>query len=132
MVFLAGRRVLLPARIHPGKTQCMERVNYEVNTEGIQQIVYDDFHKRKLNESTVYLHDHHHLLLQDKLNKRLNFLTIIQSIFVLLALMACVYGMSFAFMPELELRYGYFIVLGIMVLIVSGFIRYFFKRGWFD
>jgi hypothetical protein len=37
MVFLVGGRVLLPARIHPGKTQCMERVIYEVNTEGIPE-----------------------------------------------------------------------------------------------
>ena len=53
MVFLAGGRVLLPARIHPGKTQCMERVN----SEGIQQISYDDFHQQKLKEASVYQYD---------------------------------------------------------------------------
>ena len=57
MVFLVGRRVLLPARIHPGKTQCMERVLYEVNYEGIQQISYDDFHQQKLKEASFYQYD---------------------------------------------------------------------------
>jgi hypothetical protein len=35
----------------------MERVNYEVNTEGIQQISYDDFHQQKLKEASVYQYD---------------------------------------------------------------------------
>ena len=57
MGFLVGGRVLLPARIHPGKTQCMERAIYEVNSEGIQQISYDDFHQQKLKEASVYQYD---------------------------------------------------------------------------
>ncbi len=78
------------------------------------------------------LHDHYHLLLQDKSNKRLNFLTIIQAIFVPLTLLAGIYGMNFKFMPELELEHGYFISLGIMFVIALGFIWYFYKHGWFD
>ena len=78
------------------------------------------------------LHDHYHMMLQEKSNKRLNFLTIIQSIFVPITLLTGLYGMNFVFMPELEFKYGYFIVLGVMVLIVSGFLRYFYKHGWFD
>jgi len=35
----------------------MDKVIYEVNTEGIQQINYDDFHIKKLKESSVYLYD---------------------------------------------------------------------------
>ena len=78
------------------------------------------------------LHDHFLLLLQEKSNKRINFLTIIQSIFVPLTLIAGVYGMNFVHMPELSTQYGYFIVLGVMGLTTLGFIVYFFKHKWFD
>jgi magnesium transporter len=43
---------------------------------------------------------------------------------------AGIYGMNFKFMPELESRYGYFIVVGLMALI-CGSLFYRFKRlGW--
>ena len=43
---------------------------------------------------------------------------------------AGIYGMNFTFMPELEWRYGYFLVLGAIALIcVLLFVR--FRRiGW--
>jgi magnesium transporter len=78
------------------------------------------------------LHDHFELVLQEKSNKRLNFLTIIQAIFVPLTLLAGIYGMNFKNMPELELKYGYFSALGVMIIIAIIFLRLFYKRGWFD
>ena len=67
----------------------------------------------------------------EKLYFALNFLTVIQAIFVPLTLIAGIYGMNFQFMPELEFKYDYFITLGAMLLIAIGFIRYFYKNGWF-
>jgi len=78
------------------------------------------------------LHDHYLLLLQEKSNKRINFLTIIQAIFVPLTLLAGIYGMNFKNMPELEWQYGYFASLGLMGIISLVFLRYFYKHGWFD
>ena len=78
------------------------------------------------------LHNHYNLIIQSKSNKRLNFLTIIQAIFVPLTLLAGIYGMNFAFIPALNLRYGYFFFLGVMVVVASIFLRYFYKHGWFD
>ena len=99
-------------------------------------LITTDFLKESLRQAGQRLnalHDHYHLLLQDKSNKRLNFLTIIQAIFVPITLITGLYGMNFVFMPpELEFKYGYYMVLGIMVLIVAGFLRYFYKHGWFD
>ena len=86
----------------------------------------------KTEERLNSLHDHYNLLLQDKSNKRLNFLTIIQAIFVPLTLLAGIYGMNFKNMPELEHEYGYFLSLGAMVIITLVFLRYFYKHGWFD
>jgi magnesium transporter len=40
--------------------------------------------------------------------------------------------MNFIFMPELKWTYGYFWVLGLMVLIAVGELWWFYKKGWFD
>lgn len=43
---------------------------------------------------------------------------------------AGIYGMNFEFMPELESRYGYFIVVGAMALICGSLFYRFKKLGW--
>jgi magnesium transporter len=44
---------------------------------------------------------------------------------------AGVYGMNFRFMPELELKWAYPIVLGAMVAIAGAMLYFFHKKGWF-
>lgn len=78
------------------------------------------------------IHGQYQLNLQKKGNKRLNTLTIVQAIFVPLTFIAGVYGMNFIFLPELQWKYDYFIIIGIMASL-SGFQLWWFKRkGWFD
>jgi len=112
-----------------------------VDKEGPYQAYFSDLMKtililkeslNKIEERLNSLHDHYLLTLQDKSNKRINFLTIIQAIFVPLTLLAGIYGMNFQNMPELEFQYGYYIFLGVIVVFVIGFLRYFHKNGWFD
>lgn len=43
---------------------------------------------------------------------------------------AGVYGMNFKFMPELEWRYGYFIVVALMAMICVGLFIRFKRAGW--
>ena len=78
------------------------------------------------------LNDHYQLVMHDKGNKRLNFLTITQAIFVPLTLVVGIYGMNFSNMPELNYQYGYFITLGGMLFVAILFIIYFKKNGWFN
>ena len=78
------------------------------------------------------LNDHYQLILHDRANKRLNFLTVTQAIFVPLTLVVGVYGMNFSYMPELDFKYGYFITLGVMAFVASMFLVYFKKHGWFN
>jgi magnesium transporter len=78
------------------------------------------------------LHDHFQLLMQEKMNKRLNLLAIIQSIFLPLTLIAGIYGMNFKYMPELDHPYAYFFTLGGMLLLAGGFIWYFYRHKWFE
>lgn len=45
-------------------------------------------------------------------------------------LIAGIYGMNFDNMPELHSQYGYFYVLGVIVLIVAALWWFFRKRNW--
>jgi magnesium transporter len=45
-------------------------------------------------------------------------------------MIAGIYGMNFKHMPELELKYGYFVVVGVMVSICSLLYRAFRRAGW--
>ena len=59
-------------------------------------------------------------------------LTIVSAIFIPLTFIVGVYGMNFDHMPELRYKYGYYTVVGGMVLIVLGMIYYFKRRRWFS
>lgn len=63
-------------------------------------------------------------------NEIMRVLTVIASIFIPLTFVAGVYGMNFQHMPELEKPYGYFVCIGVMLLIAIGQVIYFKKRRW--
>lgn len=67
-----------------------------------------------------------------RLNDVMKTLTIISAIFIPLTFLAGIYGMNFKNMPELETEYGYFIVIGVMLIIALLSIYYFKKTKWFD
>jgi len=73
----------------------------------------------------------YHSSMSTKLNDTMTVLTIFSVIFIPLTFIVGVYGMNFDHLPELHWRYGYFIVWGIMLLIVVGMIGYFKRRKWF-
>ncbi|MNY67397.1 Magnesium transport protein CorA [compost metagenome] len=58
-------------------------------------------------------------------------LTVITTIFMPLTFIAGIYGMNFAYMPELGWRWGYFGVLVIMLGISIWMFAWFKKKGWF-
>lgn len=67
----------------------------------------------------------------NKLNEVMKVLTIIATLFMPLTFVAGIYGMNFKYMPELEWRWGYFIILGIMLLIALLMVFYFKRKRWF-
>jgi len=69
--------------------------------------------------------------ISNKMNAVMKVLTIIATIFIPLTFIAGVYGMNFKDMPELEWRWGYPVVLLVMIVIAVGMIRYFRKKKWF-
>jgi magnesium transporter len=63
-------------------------------------------------------------------NESIKSLSVIAAIFLPLTLLAGIYGMNFEYMPELEYRYAYFIVLGFMVMVAGGVMWYYWARRW--
>ena len=65
-----------------------------------------------------------------KMNQIMKLLTIISTIFIPLTFLAGVYGMNFKYLPELKLKWGYFIFWGIIVSISTSLIIFFKKKDW--
>jgi magnesium transporter len=68
--------------------------------------------------------------ISNRMNEVMKLLTIMSSIFIPLTFLAGIYGMNFENMPELEYRYGYFVLLGFMFLLFLGLLFYFKRRKW--
>ena len=66
-----------------------------------------------------------------KMNKIMQVLTIIATIFIPLTFVVGVYGMNFDFMPELHWKYGYPAVWVLILLIALFLIIYFKSKKWF-
>ncbi|MFH1155237.1 MAG: magnesium/cobalt transporter CorA [Pseudomonadota bacterium] len=66
----------------------------------------------------------------NRTNDIMRVLTIFAAIFIPLTFLAGIYGTNFEYMPELHYRYGYFIFLGIMIVIASGLVLFFKRKGW--
>jgi magnesium transporter len=69
-------------------------------------------------------------MMSHRMNSVMKVLTIISTIFIPLTFIVGVYGMNFKFMPELDMRYAYPVVWGIMILIVAGMLIVFKRRHW--
>jgi magnesium transporter len=68
--------------------------------------------------------------LSNRMNEVMKVLTIIATIFIPLTFIAGIYGMNFKYMPELQWRWGYYIVWGVMAIISIGMLLYFRKKKW--
>lgn len=66
----------------------------------------------------------------NKINEVMKVLTIIATLFIPLTFVASIYGMNFKYMPELDWKWGYFSVLGVMTVMVIGMLIYFRKKKW--
>ncbi len=78
------------------------------------------------NMANDYLNIYHSNV-ANRTNEVMKVLTIFASIFIPLTFIAGVYGTNFEYVPELDFRYGYFVMWGIMI-VVAGIMLYFFRR----
>ena len=85
----------------------------------------------EMNREMIWgLMDMHMTLLSNKMNEVMKMLTIISTIFIPLSFVAGIYGMNFEHMPELEFKYAYFILLGVMGLLIIVMLFYFRRKKW--
>jgi magnesium transporter len=66
----------------------------------------------------------------NRMNEVMKLLSIVAAIFLPLTLLTGIYGMNFVNMPELQWRFGYFALLGIMVLVAIALVTHFKGRNW--
>ncbi len=66
----------------------------------------------------------------NRTNEVMKVLTMITTLFIPLSFLAGLYGMNFRFMPELEWRYGYYALLGIMATVSVAMLIYFRRKRW--
>lgn len=76
-------------------------------------------------EAAVQLH---FAAMTHRTNRIVQGLTVLSAIFFPLTLITGIYGMNFQHMPELQWRYGYYLVLGVLVTLGGGLWWYFRKR----
>lgn len=84
-----------------------------------------------LHEKTTNARDLWMGMLSYRMNNVMQLLAIMSSIFIPLTFLAGVYGMNFKNMPELETRYGYYLLLATMILIAGSMLFFFKRKRWF-
>ncbi len=67
----------------------------------------------------------------NRLNDIMKILTIFSVVFIPITFIAGIYGTNFEYIPELSYKYGYFVMLGAICLIVLVMLAFFKHKKWF-
>jgi magnesium transporter len=130
------RKALYPLREALGKVVkgesdfiCDETLRYFADVYDHVAHLIDSLDTYK--DLTSSLLDIHINAMNTRMNEVMKVLTVISTIFMPLTFVVGVYGMNFDFMPELQWKYGYFVVWGIMIVIVITMLAFFRRKKWF-
>ena len=66
----------------------------------------------------------------NKMNEVMKVLTVCASIFIPLTFIAGIYGMNFEYIPELRWKYSYFVLIGIMIVMIITMLVFFIRKKW--
>jgi len=91
----------------------------------VERLYYTATH---LRDYTIQLNDLYQSQLDVKQNRIMTVLTVVTTIFMPLTLIVGWYGMNFKYMPELDSRLGYPVVILLSILIVTGSLTFFKKK----
>ena len=83
-----------------------------------------------LRDYTMQVRDLYNAQMEVKQNRIMTLLTVVTTIFMPLTLIAGWYGMNFRYMPELEWRAGYPVVIAVSVAVVVFCLVFFKKKKW--
>ncbi|WP_430791132.1 magnesium/cobalt transporter CorA [Virgibacillus flavescens] len=137
-----GELLVLRQTAHPMR-DLLYRILNSHHLDGVQERreYFADIHDHLIKvadiiasnrELTQDIRDSYLSLNAHQTNRTMQVLTVISVIFMPLTFIVGIYGMNFTFMPELDEKYGYFIVWAVMLMISIGMFLWFRKKGWFD
>lgn len=110
---------------------CIETANYiffgRLHQKALELLEQIDYDMKTLDSASNFFYTAQ----SHRMNEVMKTLTVISSVFLPLTFIAGIYGMNFKHMPELEYRYGYFTILGVMFVLVLLMLYYFKKKKWF-
>lgn len=72
----------------------------------------------------------YHTVVSTRMNDIMKVLTIFAAIFIPLTFIAGIYGTNFQYVPELNMKYGYFGMWGVMIIVAISMLAYFRRKGW--
>ncbi|MFD1095995.1 magnesium/cobalt transporter CorA [Salegentibacter chungangensis] len=129
------RRAVFPLREVVNRLDKMEHPLVQERTNSYIRDLYD--HIIQISENIdVYremiwgLMDMYMTTISNKMNEVMKVLTIMASIFIPLTFIAGIYGMNFEYIPELQWRYSYFVLWGVMIIIFLLMLYYFKRKKW--
>ncbi|MEC0244134.1 magnesium/cobalt transporter CorA [Paenibacillus dokdonensis] len=138
---LRGRLLKLRRTVVPMRDLMYRIVNSQhVQSNNEHKVYFGDIYDHLLKltdmieadrEMTADLRDSYISLNSNRMNSIMKTLTVITTVFMPLTLIAGIYGMNFANMPELAWKFGYPAVLLLMFVLGGGMVLWFLKRGWF-
>ena len=129
------RRAVFPLREVLGRLEKLGNNLIEDKTRNYFRDLYDHVIQVSENidiyrEMTRGLMEMYMTTISNRMNEVMKVLTIIATIFIPLTFIAGVYGMNFEYIPELQWKYSYFILWGIMIVIFLLMIYYFKRKRW--
>jgi magnesium transporter len=123
--------------------EIITRLHKDEETQIIQESTYIFFedlldHVVQVND-TIYIYREmlasfivfYMMLNSNAMNEVMKTLTIISTIFIPLTFIGTVYGMNFDHMPEIQWKYGYFVVLVCMLALTLVMLSFFKRKKWF-
>lgn len=87
-------------------------------------------HVEHLRDRLVSAFEIHTAVQSQALNETMRMLTVVSTLFIPLTFIVGVYGMNFDVMPELHWSFGYAVVWSVMIIVTSGMIAWFRRKGW--
>lgn len=132
---LSMRRMVVPLKEALGTLEKTDTALLGELTRQFIRDVYDhasqiidslDLNREILNNAMEI----HWYNVSEKGNQVMKVLTIIATIFIPLTFIAGIYGMNFEYMPELQWKYGYFAVWGVMLMVAVVMFIYFRRKKW--
>ena len=129
------RRAVFPLREVVSRMEKLDSGIINEQTLNYIRDLYDHLNQVSENieiyrEMTWGLMDMYLTTISNRMNEVMKVLTIMASIFIPLTFLAGIYGMNFKYMPELDWKYSYPVLLFIMLLLLVGMLYYFKRKRW--